>query len=101
MMLMMAAILFLKLLPVMGRYLHSSSIAGFLFVLGVFVTFISNIQAAIASAPAAQGPFGFVPVGHGDSATVIATARWNPSTAPDRRGDQGNLRTLREDFNNG
>ncbi len=78
MMLMMAAILFLKLLPVMGRYLHSSSIAGFLFVLGVFVTFISNIQAAIASAPAAQGPFGFSPWGMVIGATVIATARWNP-----------------------
>ena len=78
MMLMMAAILFLKLLPVIGRYLHSSSIAGFLFVLGVFVTFISNIQAAIASVPAAQGPFGFSPWGMVIGATVIATARWNP-----------------------
>lgn len=78
MMLMMAAILFLKLLPVLGRYLHSSSIAGFLFVLGVFVTFISNIQLAIESAPAAQGPFGFSPWGMAIGATVIATARWNP-----------------------
>ena len=50
----------------------------FLFVLGVFVTFISNIQAAIASAPAAQGPFGFSPWGMVIGATVIATARWNP-----------------------
>ncbi len=78
MMLMMAAILFLKLLPIIGRYAHSSSIAGLLFVLGVFVTFISNVQAAIASAPAAQGPFGFSPWGMVIGATVIATARWNP-----------------------
>ena len=78
MMLIMAAILLLKLLPIVGRYVHSSAIAGFLFVLGVFVTFISNVQAAIALAPAAQGPFGFSPWGMVIGITVIASARWNP-----------------------
>ncbi len=78
MMLIMAAILFLKLLPTIGKYVHSSAIAGFLFVLGVFVTFISNIQMAIAQCPAAQGPFGFSPWGMAVAATVIVSARWNP-----------------------
>ncbi|WP_455600019.1 NCS2 family permease [Cloacibacillus sp.] len=78
MMLIMAAILFFKLLPVLGRYVHSSAISGLLFVLGVFVTFISNIQAAISLAPAAQGPFGFSPWGMAIGATVIVSARWNP-----------------------
>ena len=78
MMLIMAAILLLKLLPVIGRYVHSSSNAGFLFVLGVFVTFTSNIQGAIAAAPAANGPFGFSPWGMVIGATTIISARWNP-----------------------
>ena len=78
MMLIMAAILFFKLLPVLGRYVHSSAISGLLFVLGVFVTFISNIQTAISLAPAAQGPFGFSPWGMAIGATVIVSARWNP-----------------------
>ena len=78
MMLIMAAILLLRLLPTIGRYVHSSAIAGFLFVLGVFVTFISNIQGAIAQCPATQGPFGFSPWGMAVGATVIVSARWNP-----------------------
>ncbi|MEG1603497.1 MAG: hypothetical protein RR340_07765 [Cloacibacillus sp.] len=78
MMLIMAAILLFKLLPTIGKYVHSSAIAGFLFVLGVFVTFISNIQGAIAQCPAAQGPFGFSPWGMAVGATVIVSARWNP-----------------------
>jgi len=78
MMLLMAAILLLRLLPTIGRYVHSASIAGFLFVLGTFVTFTSNIQSAIASAPAFAGPFGFSSWGMVIGATVLVSARWNP-----------------------
>lgn len=78
MMAIMALVLLLKLLPVIGRYVHRSSIAGFLLILGVFVTFITNIQGAIASVPAFAGPFGFGPWGMVIGATVFASARWNP-----------------------
>jgi adenine/guanine/hypoxanthine permease len=78
MMAIMAVILLLKLLPVIGRYVHRSSIAGFLFVLGAFVTFATNMQGAIAEAGPAQGPFGFGPMGMVIGATVIVTARFNP-----------------------
>ena len=74
----MAAILLLKLLPTIGKYVHRSSIAGFLFILGTFVTFSSNIQGAIASAPEFAGPFGFSPWGMVIGATVLVSARWNP-----------------------
>ncbi|MCK9340224.1 MAG: NCS2 family permease [Synergistaceae bacterium] len=78
MMLIMAAILLFKLLPTIGKYVHSASIAGFLFVLGTFVTFASNIQGAIATVPAANGPFGFSPWGMVIGATVLVSAKWNP-----------------------
>jgi len=78
MMLLMAAILLLKLLPVIGRYVHTAAIAGFLFVLGAFVTFATDIQLAIASAPAPQGIFGASPWGMIIAATTIISARWNP-----------------------
>ncbi|MBP8633372.1 MAG: NCS2 family permease, partial [Synergistaceae bacterium] len=78
MMLIMAAILLFKLLPTIGKYVHSASIAGFLFVLGTFVTFATNIQGAIASVPAANGPFGFSPWGMVIGATVLVSAKWNP-----------------------
>lgn len=74
----MAAILLFKLLPVIGRYVHRSSIAGFLFILGTFVTFATNIQGALSMAPAFQGPFGFSPWGMVIGATVLVSARWNP-----------------------
>ena len=74
----MAVILFMKLLPVIGRYVHRSSIAGFLFVLGAFVTFSSNISGAIAEAGPFNGPFGFGPMGMIIGATVLITARFNP-----------------------
>lgn len=78
----MAVILFLKLLPVIGRYVHSSSIAGFLFVLGTFVTFASNVEGAIASVPAellsSGAPFGFSPWGMMVGATILVSAKWNP-----------------------
>jgi AGZA family xanthine/uracil permease-like MFS transporter len=78
MMLIMAVILFLKLLPTIGKYVHSASIAGFLFVLGTFVTFAANIQSAIASCPPATGSFGFSPWGMVVGITVLVSARWNP-----------------------
>ena len=74
----MAVILLLRLLPTIGRFVHRSSIAGFLFVLGAFVTFATNIQGAIAAVPAFQGPFGFSPWGMVIGATVLVSARWNP-----------------------
>lgn len=75
----MAVILLLKFLPVIGKYVHKSSIAGFLFVLGVFVTFSTNMFSAISSvATEFAGPFGFGPWGMVIGATVLVTARWNP-----------------------
>jgi AGZA family xanthine/uracil permease-like MFS transporter len=75
----MALILLLKLLPVIGRFVHKSSIAGFLFVLGAFVTFAGNIADALASAGAAPaGPFGFAPQGMVIGAVVVVTAKFNP-----------------------
>lgn len=74
----MAMILFMKLLPVIGRYVHMSSITGFLFVLGAFVTFSSNIAGAIAIAGPSDGPFGFGPMGMIIGSTVLITAKFNP-----------------------
>lgn len=48
MMLIMAAILALGLLQKVGKYVPSSSIAGFLFVLGMFVIFPENAATALA-----------------------------------------------------
>ena len=44
----MAVILLSKALPWIGQYVHRASIAGFLFVLGVFVTFATNIAGALS-----------------------------------------------------
>ena len=75
----MAALLVFRLLPTIGRYVHRSSIAGFLLVLGVFVTFINNTALALAAVPpeSLQG-FGFGPWGMVVGATIFASARWNP-----------------------
>ena len=80
MMLIMAAILVFKLLPTIGKYVHSASIAGFLFVLGTFVTFSTNIFEALSSVPSPlfSGPFGFSPWGMVVGATVLVSAKWNP-----------------------
>ncbi len=78
MMAVMAAILLLKLLPVIGKFVHRSSIAGFLFVLGAFVTFSTNMADAIATAGPFAGPYGFGPAGIVIGATVLVTARFNP-----------------------
>ncbi len=75
----MAALLIFKLLPAIGRYVHRSSISGFLLVLGVFVTFINNTALAIAAVPPeALNGFGFGPWGMVAGATIFASARWNP-----------------------
>ncbi|MEN6461135.1 MAG: NCS2 family permease [Syntrophomonas sp.] len=52
MMSIMAIILLLKLLPKIGRYVPSESIAGFLFVLGAIVTVPTNIGLALTDANA-------------------------------------------------
>ncbi|MET3696727.1 AGZA family xanthine/uracil permease-like MFS transporter [Bacillus oleivorans] len=46
----MAGILLFKLLPKIGKYVPSSSIAGFLFVLGAIVTLSGNATAALTAA---------------------------------------------------
>lgn len=75
----MAALLIFRLLPTIGRYVHRSSIAGFLLVLGVFVTFINNAALAISAVPLeALNGFGFAPWGMVVGATIFASARWNP-----------------------
>lgn len=52
MMIIMAAILFAGLLPKIGRYIPTESIAGFLFVLGAIVTVPVNAAAALSSTAA-------------------------------------------------
>lgn len=74
----MAVILLMKLLPVIGKFVHKSSITGFLFVLGTFVTFATNISDALGNAGSFAGPFGFGPMGMIIGATVFVTARFNP-----------------------
>lgn len=49
MMLLMAVILFAGLLPKIGKYIPTASIAGFLFVLGAIVTVPTNASSALAS----------------------------------------------------
>ncbi|MGJ0847887.1 hypothetical protein ACR77J_14450 [Tissierella praeacuta] len=49
MMSLMAIILFAGLLPKMGKYIPSESIAGFLFVLGAIVTAPVNATAALTA----------------------------------------------------
>ena len=75
----MAVILLLKFLPKIGKFVHKSTSAGVLFVLGVFVTFSTNIFNAIVTIPeVAGGPFGFTPWGMIIGATVLVSARFNP-----------------------
>ncbi len=74
----MAAILLARLLPLIGRVVHQASIAGFLFVLGAFVTFSTNISDAIATAGPFAGPYGFGGGGMVIGATLLVTAKYNP-----------------------
>lgn len=55
MMLLMAAILFFGILPKIGKYVPASSIAGFLFVLGIIVTVPGNAATAVAQDPMVGG----------------------------------------------
>ena len=55
MMVLMAIILFAGLLPKMGKYIPSESIAGFLFVLGAIVTVPINATAALTATGVAGG----------------------------------------------
>lgn len=74
----MAVILLFKLLPKIGKYVHKATIAGFLFVLGAFVTFGTNAYDAFLTAPEFAGPFGFGPWGMIIAATILVSAKFNP-----------------------
>ncbi|MFD0711845.1 NCS2 family permease [Paenibacillus sp. GCM10027626] len=70
MMVLMAIILFTKTLPKIGKYVPSSSIAGFLMVLGVMVTLPGNAAAALTGEGAGSGIVGGV--------TMVMTAITDP-----------------------
>ncbi|GAA0447170.1 xanthine/uracil permease [Lentibacillus halophilus] len=70
MMALMAVILFFKLLPKIGKYVPSASIAGFLFVLGAIVTLPDNAAAAFTADGAGTGIIGGV--------TLVVTAVSDP-----------------------
>ncbi|MGN8913459.1 NCS2 family permease [Anaerofustis butyriciformans] len=55
MMFVMGLILIFGLLPKIGKYVPASSICGFLFVLGVFVTVPGNCATAVATTPMVGG----------------------------------------------
>ena len=74
----MAIILLSKALPLIGQYVHRASIAGFLFVLGVFVTFATNISGALSIGGDFAGPYGFGPAGMVIGAAAFVTAKFNP-----------------------
>jgi AGZA family xanthine/uracil permease-like MFS transporter len=66
MMLIMATILFAKLLPKIAKYVPSQTIAGFLLILGAIVVFPANIEAGLGSASVTA------------SVTTIITATTDP-----------------------
>lgn len=70
MMVIMAIILFAKLLPKIGKFVPSASIAGFLFVLGAIVTLPANAISALTGEGAGSGIVGGV--------TMIVTAITDP-----------------------
>ncbi|MFS0646313.1 NCS2 family permease [Siminovitchia sp. 179-K 8D1 HS] len=70
MMSLMAIILFAGLLPKIGKYVPSSSIAGFLFVLGAIVTFPGNAASAFSTGEPASGLIGGI--------TMVVTAITDP-----------------------
>lgn len=55
MMVVVGVILLSGLLPKIGKFVPASSIAGFLFVLGLFKTFVLDAPAALAVSPAVGG----------------------------------------------
>lgn len=66
----MAVILLAGLLPKIGRFVPSASIAGFLFVLGAIVTLPGNATAAFSTGEAASGLVGGI--------TMVVTAITDP-----------------------
>ena len=66
MMIVMAAILFVGLLPKIGKFVPSQSIAGFLFILGAVVTVPTNGALAFGSEPILGG------------VTMVVTAAFDP-----------------------
>jgi len=78
MMLFMAAILFSRIVPHIGKYIPRTAIAGFAFVLGTFVIFINSIHLAIISSPVPEYAFGSSPWAMIVAATALISARWNP-----------------------
>lgn len=66
----MAGILFFKLLPKIGKFVPSSSIAGFLFVLGAIVTLPGNAASALTAEGAGSPIVGGI--------TMIVTALTDP-----------------------
>ncbi|SIT71622.1 guanine permease [Edaphobacillus lindanitolerans] len=70
MMILMAIILVTGLLPKIGRFVPSASIAGFLFVLGAFVTLPGNAIASLTGEGAGSGITGAV--------TMMVTALTDP-----------------------
>lgn len=66
MMIIMAAILFAKLLPRIAKFVPNQSIAGFLFVLGAIVVFPTNISTVLEAEPIVAG------------VTTIVTATTDP-----------------------
>ena len=66
MMVVIGVILLLKLLPKIGKYVPASSIAGFLFVLGIFKTVVLDAPSALATNAAVGGT------------TMVVTALTNP-----------------------
>jgi len=70
MMVIMAVILFAGLLPKIGKYVPSGSIAGFLFVLGAIVTFPGNAAASFTAGDPSSGLIGGI--------TMVVTAITDP-----------------------
>lgn len=70
MMVLMAAILFARLLPKIGRFIPSESISGFLFVLGAIVTVPVNAISALTGGDASSGLVGGM--------TMVVTAISDP-----------------------
>jgi adenine/guanine/hypoxanthine permease len=68
MMFIMAALLLLKLLPKMAVYVPAAAISGFLFLLGAFAAFSSNVGGIISD----QNPFA------GPVTTVVTAATFDP-----------------------
>ncbi|MFC4386205.1 NCS2 family permease [Gracilibacillus marinus] len=70
MMAIMAIILLLKLLPKIGKFIPTASIAGFLFVLGAIVTLPGNAAAALTTGEGSEGIIGAI--------TMVVTAITDP-----------------------